>query len=222
MKYKIKAFTLTELLIALGIIGTIAAISIPSLMNTINNRLLATQLKSNVTAIQQLASDKLVTDKVRSLEDTDFKSATTLLNEGNFSIAKICDSASACWDQEYKRLSDLNVTTRTPGGTEGNIRTAFLKNGALLSYSTNSLNLSDGDKTVGNFYIDVNGRDKPNILGRDYFCFYITGKGKIIDAWTANNKPTPSDTQLLNGCKDASTMTGCLTYIQQQGWVINY
>ena len=40
-----KAFTLTELLIALGIIGAIAAMSIPSTINKIHNDTLATSLK---------------------------------------------------------------------------------------------------------------------------------------------------------------------------------
>ncbi len=45
MKTNKSAFTLTELLIALGVIGAIAAISIPSLMSTINNKIHATELK---------------------------------------------------------------------------------------------------------------------------------------------------------------------------------
>lgn len=220
MKYKSKAFTLTELLIALGIIGAIAAISIPSLMNSINSRLLTTQLKSNVASIQQLASDSLVTNKVKSLEDTNFKSPTDLLADGNFSIAKVCDNAAECWDQEYKRLSDLSVTNRKPGGSEGEARTVLLKNGAILSYKVAN-EQTNIDKVIGIFYIDVNGRDKPNIIGRDYFCFYITTKGRIVDAWEIQRQD-PSEAQLLSGCKTAGTMTGCLTYIQQQGWVMNY
>ena len=88
MKYKLKAFTLTELLVALGIIGAIAALSIPSLMNAINNRMMATQIKSNVTAIQQLISDQLVLHKTKTLEDTDIASATTFYS--NFDFATAC------------------------------------------------------------------------------------------------------------------------------------
>ena len=84
MRYKLKAFTLTELLVALGIIGAIAALSIPSLMNAINNRMMATQIKSNVTAIQQLISDQLVLHKTKTLEDTDIASATAFYS--NFDL----------------------------------------------------------------------------------------------------------------------------------------
>ena len=42
MRYKNKAFTLSELLIALGIIGVIATLSIPSIVSTIQYNILAT------------------------------------------------------------------------------------------------------------------------------------------------------------------------------------
>ena len=66
MKHTKQAFTLTELLIALGIIGAIAAISIPSLMTSINNRILTNQLKSTVGAIQQLMNDEMVTKNTKA------------------------------------------------------------------------------------------------------------------------------------------------------------
>ena len=62
-----KAFTLTELLIALGIIGAIAAMAIPSTINKIHNNTLATSLKSNVAAIQQIVSDQLVLKRTKDL-----------------------------------------------------------------------------------------------------------------------------------------------------------
>lgn len=40
-----KAFTLTELLIALAIVGALAALAIPSLVEDINRKLLISQLK---------------------------------------------------------------------------------------------------------------------------------------------------------------------------------
>ena len=53
-------FTLTELLIALTIIGVIAGLTIPSLMENIQKRLLITQLKSSIGAIQQLTNNQMI------------------------------------------------------------------------------------------------------------------------------------------------------------------
>lgn len=79
MRYKNKAFTLSELLIALGIIGVIATLSIPSIVSTIQYNILATQLKNNVVAIQQIIDDQKVEHKTQSLDDTDFKSAGSFM-----------------------------------------------------------------------------------------------------------------------------------------------
>ena len=68
MKTNKSAFTLTELLIALGVIGAIAAISIPSLMSTINNKIHATELKNTVASIQQLISDQMIAHKTKTLK----------------------------------------------------------------------------------------------------------------------------------------------------------
>lgn len=54
MRYKNKAFTLSELLIALGIIGVIATLSIPSIVSTIQYNILATQLKITLLLFNKL------------------------------------------------------------------------------------------------------------------------------------------------------------------------
>ena len=50
-----KAFTLTELLLALAVVGAVAALSIPALLENINRKVLASQLKNTVLTIQNLA-----------------------------------------------------------------------------------------------------------------------------------------------------------------------
>ena len=108
------AFTLTELLVALGIVGAIAALSVPSLLISINNRLLTTQLKSTVGSVQQLIFDQLIAHKTKNLLETDFKNPATLLTNSNFSVAKTCaDSAKDCWkttqDEQGKLIMDKTV-----------------------------------------------------------------------------------------------------------------
>ena len=57
---KKKAFTLSELLIALAIVGAIAALAIPAIIEDMNRRILANQLKNLSLIIQNLACDQLV------------------------------------------------------------------------------------------------------------------------------------------------------------------
>ena len=110
MKNNKKAFTLTELLVALGIVGAIAALSIPSLMNSINKRIYATQLKSFVGSVQQLAVDQMLQHKTKDLELTDFKSAA-ILQSSTFDAAQVCSDTTTntdCWkNTEYATIDDL-------------------------------------------------------------------------------------------------------------------
>lgn len=223
MSYKLKAFTLTELLIALGIIGAVAAISIPSLMNTINNRLLVTQLKSNITAFQQLASDQVVMTQSRSLADSAFKDPAKLLTDEYFAIQKQCtDPAKDCWKTtattgkiQYKVLT--KATTNIAGPT---FKSIILKNGAVVGYTTYNLAITGmpDDKIIGEFCFDVNGNDYPNISGRDYFCTFVTKKGKLLDSQT----PNMTTANKITKCKTGEGSNYCYGAIVDSGWTMPY
>jgi type II secretory pathway pseudopilin PulG len=51
---KVKAFSLTELLIALGLVGTLAALTVPGFLNDVQEAKRKTVLKEGVTSVQQL------------------------------------------------------------------------------------------------------------------------------------------------------------------------
>ena len=60
-----KAFTLAEVLIVLGIVGIVAAITIPSLINAYNRKMLETRFKKTDAVITQaikMASEELGVD----------------------------------------------------------------------------------------------------------------------------------------------------------------
>lgn len=213
MKINNKAFTLTELLVALGIIGAIAAISIPSLMTRIQNRMFVTNLKSTTEAIKLLADKQLITSSTRSLRNTDFDNPTSLLSTNNFNIVSTCSSAStSCWKTtNYRTIKNTNTASVT---RSTNIPTAKLKNGATLGYS--KAPEAVGSLYQGSFYIDLNGDDLPNIVGRDYFTFYITTDGKI--------RPIPTGTLEANSTETciSGAANVCYGLIVENGWKMPY
>ena len=221
---KLPAFTLSELLIAIGIIGIIAAMSIPSLMENLNKRMLATQFKNFIGNIQQLANDQLTIKQSRNLADTDFNSYDKLMTDKNFQIAKVCKSGTAkaqCWKvgktvgegenavyiSTYKYLDGTNFQPTEDGYT------VVLKNGAIFSYYRKTETLSDGDEVFGTFDVDINGNDKPNKVGRDFFSFRITKKGRIIG--TKDFSGTEAK------CKSNDAYS-CLDLLYKSNWVMEY
>ncbi|MBO5385442.1 type II secretion system protein [bacterium] len=211
-----KAFTLSELLVALAIVGAIAAMAIPAVVEDMNRKLLANQLKNISLTVQTLAADQLVANKVQSLEYTDFKNPTSLLTNSNFAIADMCATRANCVASKYSRISGEAYSF--PYYTMRK-----LKNGVTIAYALAATgNLSGStDQGYGIFYVDLNGVDYPNILGRDVFAFRISKKGRIFDGTTNNAQ---SDTNLKNWCIKAAGgyTTTCYTLVERNNWKITY
>lgn len=226
-------FTLTELLIALAIIGAIAALVIPSLMENIQKKLFVTHLKSEIAAIQQLAHNQLIYYKTKNLLETDFNDPAKLLTEKNFRIVRQCSKAADCWTEKYKVITNMADTNRITSENIDTGKSVVLKNGTILTYTANTngaknlttdypvINNTDGDKVIGMFRMDLNGNDKPNIIGRDVFWFLITKKGKIVDYYQATNG-TYNENTAITQCKSGATITACASIIMRNNWNVPY
>ena len=217
-----KGFTLTELLMALTIVGVLAVLTVPILINNFQNRLFATQIKNFSAEIEQFAQDQLITHKTRDLFDTDFGEPSKLLTDGHFSIVKICtaeNSLKDCWKTTatgkdkvtYKRLDGSKYTNVWSNCSP----TIVLKNGVMFCYGTMDNNLR--------IIVDVNGNDKPNIFGRDLFAFYLTTKGHVVDYDYILNIGSDLDTKILK-CKTSSQHTPqwCYSVLVTKNWKMDY
>lgn len=163
-----KGFTLTELLMVLTIVGMLAVLTVPILMNNFQNRLFATQIKNFSAEIEQFAQDQLITHKTHDLMDTDFGEPSKLLTDGHFSIVKICAADKAkkeCW--KTTATGNDKVTYKLLNGNNANPTlnnlTVILKNGIMFICSKS--------QTYSDFIVcrvDLNGNGKPNIVGRDF------------------------------------------------------
>ena len=187
-----RAFTLTELLIALGIIGTIAALCIPSLMTTINNKSLAIQLQNNVAAIQQAIANQKIIKNTKDMSETAFANETDFYALFQSSKGETCSASSTtkCWGDSYRVIGGGAPSYELV--PEGNaIR---LKNGATIAYETGNGD-AYGNKQLCEIFIDVNGADEPNIVGRDLFAFFISKNGTISGNRSVNpgTCDTPSE-----------------------------
>lgn len=223
LKKLFSAFTLTELLIALAILGALAGMAIPSLMEGLQKKQLTLQLKNTIAGIQQIAHNQMIAKNTKDLTLTDFNSPEKLLSEKNFPIVKSCEKAADCWTESYKKISGNTASTRY---LEGDNRSIILKNGAIISYglsnsATKGLPSDSDDRDIGIFRIDINGIDKPNMIGRDVFWFYISKKGKILNHSQVSGGGY-NEADAIAGCKAETFITACLTVIQENNWDMPY
>ena len=183
------AFTLAEVLITLGIIGVVAAVTMPVLVANIQDRVRTEQVRS---AKYKLT---LATDKMKSLglllDSYSTTEAFVAELQKHFKIAKICDSnyLRACWPSE---------TISTP---DGDINVSSITNGSKLK----SLGLGTaGTATVG----IVTGDGVPMIMTYSPQCSQL--EPSTTFSWTSvDGKPvTNATTNCISAIFDINGGTG--------------
>jgi len=171
-----KGFTLAEVLVTLGIIGVVAALTIPTLVQNHKKHVYVNQLKKTYSAVSQGLAKALVDNNASTLVET------RLFNNGSaipffqqyFKTALICNKGnlSACIDEHGYMSIDGNENHPILRG--GYTDCAVLSDGAIVCILADFIN-----SNIENLFIDINGKKKPNVAGRDYFALMIKNDGTI-------------------------------------------
>lgn len=165
-----KAFTLAETLITLGIIGIVAVLTIPSLIQRKTEQETVVKLKkaySTLLNAYQLAQDEYGNprDGLDWSCGNCYKRAFLERLMPYLDVAIDCnDNIKACFDGAY-----MTTLEKTGGGNVSNTAAVILKDGTLLSV------ISSGNAGArhAQVMIDVNGKKKPNAYGHDAFFFDV-------------------------------------------------
>lgn len=191
-----KAFTLAEVLITLGIIGIVAALTIPALINEYKKMVYVTALKKFYSQYNQALIE--ATNEAGCAGDLScvFTTGTnkdfdTITNQ--FKIVQKCQAASPCFapfsnidgtNQNQEPMWYLSYSAAAYFVTADGMSVAegyFDTPKCAKDYSDHSgkdLNLT---KVCGEIVVDINGVSQPNRLGRDVFIFYLTnGHGAAL------------------------------------------
>lgn len=194
----IKAFTLAEVLITLGIIGVVSAMTIPVLVNNVGEREILSRLNKAYSLLSQatiMASIDNPPD-LWNMQTADLKATEQIYNyyKPYLKLAQDCGcgtKALGCWSEDATKALNGSVYTY---GHENGIGDTYcavrLVDGTNLSFDTwGASNLGvNSSNDVFFFYVDVNGDKKPNTLGRDVFQFVVTKeKGSLIPAGSDND-----------------------------------
>lgn len=183
-------FTLAEILITLGIIGVVAAITIPSLMQNNKAAKLRTQFLKNYSVISQvlklMENDDVSTDPRDYSGSTYYKTfakyLTNVTDCGGFSGSTSTNKkrADGCYSykiyDEYKDGYKYLTSNNYVGDGLFNNGQLMLPDGSLIFFD-DSPEREGWKGTV--IYVDVNGyKNKPNRLGYDFFALEIIN-GKL-------------------------------------------
>lgn len=184
-----KAFTLAEVLITIGIIGVVAAITMPVLINKINDMVFLNQRKKAYAELASILEGIRINDEF-SLGDVkeNFK-----VIQSKFKVVKFCNNSrvEGCWtdtcqehaqDDDYKKYCASVSQNEAMNGRQGN-SVGFVDNsGRQWVHYKNEQALW--------IIVDVNGDKKPNMLDKDRL-FFILCENKTGHCRYNNNNYLP-------------------------------
>ena len=187
-------FTLAEVLITMGIIGVVAAMTAPFLATNIQRQSHASMLKTTVGDLENAFSAAMANEKVENLAETSIFTSGVVSSNNNDKedvidsfkqYLKLADDNDIGIDAQNYHVQKGAQAPRPMGAKgspaagnisiEGNALSLPLKSGAVMF-----IRRLDGEgHTVANVYIDVNGAEGPNVMGRDIFRFFLQDDGTL-------------------------------------------
>ena len=217
-------FTLAEVLITLGIVGVVAALTAPALVLSSRNEANAAKLSVTVSNLENAFSSILVKENVDSLFNTNLAAQSSNragfagniagymhingFRTGTDNIARVYYGSVVPHGMSANG-TDNGKSVRSSlasGGDRAHV--IELKNGATVFINVNtSRPLSDANKQAimnaggglfnqfADVFIDVNGVNSPNIVGRDIFGFYLGDNGILYPMGG-------TDVSVIDSCKD--------------------
>lgn len=221
--YKIKqGFTLAEVLITLGIIGIVAGITLPALINKYKKQETVTLLKKAYTVISQAIINSEVDNGPMIYWFNNYS-----VTEGNSEMfgkdaldyivpymnGTIIKYAYYSYLDAYGKQV-LNLSGAESNGAPASRYYAVTADGMYIS--ANHVNHSN----ITPFWVvDVNGRKGPNTYGKDVFYFMITGKNRLVGynfyGWNREQILEKSCNKTSSGQNRA-----CAALIMMDGWEI--
>ena len=241
------AFTLTEVMITVGIIGVVAALTVPNIINNYQKNALEVSIRKVMNEFDS-AFDMYLTEEGKTklsstVKDGDINGWFDSFMTSKMKVVNNC-STTSCFADKYARLKDMAEEEFSCNGF--GYKSYLLANSAAICL-TNSANIgaSAGEYIV---YIDTNGKEGPNIGGRDMFEVFLSFSGSgglsaVGSGWSYNiadeacnqcyeNFTKPGHGDLEENCKaicssprscgDYALGDGCLKQLMDNNWKMDY
>lgn len=181
-----KAFTLAEVLITLGIIGIVAAMTLPGVINNSRSKQLETAFKKNYSSISQaLAMYQAETGEPLRANEVGNANLKGILMK----YMDVIHECAPAWGSQdciynggdtdvrskfYRSYNGQDTVTNLNIFDDGQF---VLKDGSLILIE----NAATSNNPVVYISVDVNGyRKSPNRCGHDLFTFQLMNDGKFL------------------------------------------
>ena len=138
-----------------------------------------------------------------------------------FNIAQYCGSKNnnSCFPNEFYYLNGQKVPTSSSGSS--NRAYYGLSDGTALAFEATIDKSGGDDKCFCIFLVDINGKKRPNTIGKDIFELRVFNDGKLDFSWMYWDRKALVSTQRY-ACNKNAVDAGyaCGALILQDGWQI--
>ena len=180
------AFTLAEVLITLGIIGVVAAMTMPSLITAKQEKATISTIKKNYSifanALLMAQNDNGELYTWGITKDADGLNLVSSNLKPYLKIIEDCGvgEKSDCAPGDNGKFKDLTGRKRTEDFSSSDYYSFRLNDGTAVAIQLKTkAECISSESSCMNFYIDTNGKKYPNTLGKDIFYFDGYGNGKL-------------------------------------------
>lgn len=231
-----KGFTLAEVLITLGIIGVVAAMTLPTLIQNYQKQVYANGAKKGLNTVMKLMS------KIQADENASSFETTTLFSDGTCYMDPTCEERYGNPTVIENLIPKYVKTIKTCKNEECDIKyigSNFVNNKLhlYLDYVENIYNYNSNWSTIYGFYLedgmvlyifpsqigisiyfDINGEKGPNTNGYDlFFVSFSRTTGKVSYSPSSNHDPDNTYNNQAN-----SYQYNPLYYLVSNGWKMDY
>lgn len=217
-----KAFTLAEVLITLGILGVVIAMTLPALITNYQKKQFSAQLKKAYSTFSQAL---MLSQEFNGPSNTWWTLEPSSTYEENLKyfelywkpylkIIQMCEKMSDCGYKinNYASVSDLKNYRYY--GQRDNVPAFIYGDGTYAFIRPYNLNSTvDNPQKLQLLQIDLNGPKNPNILGIDVFQFEINISKGIITGYSNPDRCTVSE--IKNSTENARA---CGAKVMSDGW----
>lgn len=222
---KFRAFTLAEVLITLGIIGIVAAMTLPTLIGNYQKKQTAIRLKEAYSLLNQaVEQSQLKNSEINTWNfGTGHGNTTESVAFIDTYIAPYLKVIHKCYKNSCVKATKHDLTGKAYRfyleDTTYYGRSIYIANGMQIWVYTDS----DQEPKIAGIVVDINGDRRPNIVGRDIFFFELTNKStQVLLQGTGLTRENMIDHR-GEGCNiTAGNVAGryCGALIQLDGWEI--
>ena len=168
------AFTLAEVLITLGVIGVVAALTLPSVIASYKNQVTVAKLQKAYSVLNQAYQNSIADNgPAENWQESNEIGTKEYFNKywrPYFKGIKDCkNNHNICGYsvQPFKYLNGTQSALSVSGS-----RPFFKTNDDIFFMFTNDTTDAEGNPVLmQNIYVDINGSKQPNTFGKDVFVF---------------------------------------------------